>query len=131
MYKEVIGDRGSSTPVANDHKAFLFDKQKNLLVIPITVAKLKDGQPKNQQGDFVFNGDYVYNLDLKNGFKLRGKVTQYDTNEPFVKSGYYFRGKYNIIRNLFIDNILYSFSDNALQLNNLKTLNLIKKISLN
>lgn len=131
MYKEVIGDRGSSTPVANDHKAFLFDKQKNLLVLPVTVAKLKEGQSKNQQGDFVFNGDYVYNLDLKNGFKLKGKITQYDTNEAFVKSGYYFRGEYDILRNLFINNTLYSFSNNRLQLNNLQTLDLIKKINLN
>jgi inhibitor of cysteine peptidase len=33
--KYVIGDRGTQSTATYDHKAFLFDKEKNLLVIPI------------------------------------------------------------------------------------------------
>ena len=34
----VIGDRGTASAVLNDPKAFLFDKSKDLLVIPVNLA---------------------------------------------------------------------------------------------
>lgn len=37
MFKEVVGDQGTSSPVSYDHKALLFDKDKQLLALPITV----------------------------------------------------------------------------------------------
>ena len=123
VYKEVIGDRGTESLAAQDHKAFLFDKEKGLLVIPVTVAQLKPGQPKNMQGEYVFQGAYVYNLTLKNGFSLKGKVTHYDTNDAFQKSGQYFAGgQSDITRSLYINNVLYTISQSRLQLNDLTSL---------
>jgi len=130
MYKEVIGDRGTESLATSDHKAFLFDQNKNLLVIPLTVAELKSGQAKNEQGEYTFQGAYVYNLNLNSGFKLQGKVTHYDSNESFQKSGYYFYGDYSIKRSLYIDNVLYTLSDNRLQINHLNNLSTIKKLEL-
>jgi uncharacterized secreted protein with C-terminal beta-propeller domain len=131
IHKEVIGDRGTESIATKDHKSFLFDKQKNLLIIPMIVAELNNGQNKSQQGNYTFSGAYVYNLDLENGFNLRGRVTHYDSNEPFEKAGYYFRGNNDIKRSLYIKDVLYTFSNNRLQLNNLNTLELLKKIELN
>jgi inhibitor of cysteine peptidase len=128
MYKEVIGDRGTESPAATDHKAFLFDKEKGILVIPMTVAELKPGQPKNMEGEYTFQGAYVYNINLEDGFKLRGRVTQYDDNETFAKAGYYFRGDYSIKRNLYIDNVLYTLSDSRLQLNDLDSMERLKAL---
>jgi len=119
MYKEVIGDRGTESLATSDHKAFLFDKERGLLVVPMTVAELKEGQEKNQQGDYVFQGVYVYDVSLEDGFDLRGRVTHYDSDEVFVKSGYYFRGESSIKRSLYIGDVLYTLSESRLQLNDL------------
>ena len=126
MYKEVIGDRGTESLAAQDHKAFLFDKERELLVIPMTVAELKPGQTKDMQGEYTFQGAYVYNINLEDGFDLRGRVTHYDDDEVFKKAGYYFRGDYSIKRNLYIDNVLYTLSDSRLQLNDLDDLERLK-----
>jgi inhibitor of cysteine peptidase len=123
VYKEVIGDRGTESLATQDHKAFLFDKARGLLVIPVTVAELQPGQAKNMQGEFVFQGAYVYNLTLENGFTLKGKVTHYDSSEAFQKSGeYFYGGDANITRSLYIENILYTLSQSRLQLNDLTSL---------
>jgi uncharacterized secreted protein with C-terminal beta-propeller domain len=123
VYKEVIGDRGTESLASHNHKAFLFDKERELLVIPITLAELKPDQPKNMQGEYVFQGAYVYNLSLENGFNLNGRVTHYDTNEAFQKSGeYFYGGQSNITRSMYIENILYTLSQSRLQLNDLTSL---------
>jgi uncharacterized secreted protein with C-terminal beta-propeller domain len=123
VYKEVIGDRGTESLASHNHKAFLFDKEKELLVIPITLAELKPDQPKNMQGEYVFQGAYVYNLTLENGFNLNGRVTHYDTNEPFQKSGeYFYGGQSNITRSIYIENVLYTLSQSRLQLNDITSL---------
>ena len=131
LHKEVIGDRGTESLATSDHKAFLFDRNKNLLVIPITVAELAEGQPKNMQGDFVFQGAYVYDISLNKGFSLRGKITHFDDDQEFKKSGYYFRGgKDEIRRSLYIDEILYTISQGRIQLNSLEDLETIKKLDI-
>jgi len=120
MHKIVIGDRGTDSPALHDHKAFLFDREKNLLVIPITLAEIKGEETAdNQYGDYVFQGAYVYDITLSDGFDLRGRVTHYDDDEAFKKSGFYFRGDSSIKRSLYIENVLYTLSDNRLQLNSL------------
>jgi len=40
LYKDVIGDRGTYSEVLYNHKALLFDKEKNLLVFPVTVYEI-------------------------------------------------------------------------------------------
>ncbi len=129
LHKVVIGDRGTDSPLLYDHKALLFDKERNLFVIPVTVAEIK-GEPSsaNQYGDFVFQGAYVYDINLDDGFKLRGRITHYDDQEIFQKSGYYFYGNAQITRSLFIDDVLYTFSNARLQLNKLDSLERIKML---
>lgn len=127
VYKEVIGDRGTESLANSEHKAVLFDKESGLLVLPVTVAELKPGQPKNMQGEFVFQGAYVYNLTLDGGFNLKGKVSHYDTTDIFQKSGeYFYGGPGQITRSLYIENVLYTLSQSRLQLNNLTNLELLE-----
>ncbi len=40
MHKVGIGDRGTDSYVLHDHKALLFDRKRNLLVIPVLLAEL-------------------------------------------------------------------------------------------
>ena len=131
LHKEVIGDRGTESIAATNHKAFLFDKEKNLLAIPIIVAELPEGAAKNQMGDFVFQGAYVYDLTLEDGFNLRGKVTHYDDDSVFKKAGHYFsRDQGSIQRILYIEDVLYTFSNKRLQLNDLDDLERLKALDL-
>ncbi|MGA9141196.1 MAG: beta-propeller domain-containing protein [Methanocella sp.] len=131
MYKELIGDRGTESPVLSDHRAFLFDRAKGLLVLPITLAEVTGPRTSPYQyGDYVFQGAYVYKVDLNSGFMLRGKVTQYDSDEIFKKSGSYFYGDRSISRSLYIGNVLYTLSSTRLQSNDLDTLAKIKAIDL-
>lgn len=132
MHKVVIGDRGTDSEVLQDHKALLFDKDKNLLVLPILLAEIKGDKanlPDSTYGDYVFQGAYVYTVTLENGFELKGRITHYDSSEPFLKSGYYFDGQNSVKRSLFIDSILYTISPTKIKLNSLDTLEEIKTLS--
>ncbi len=132
LHKVIIGDRGTDSPALTDHKAFLFDKEKELLVIPITLAEIQDKNGAgNQYGDYTFQGAYVYKLNKETGFELKGKVTHYDDDEVFLKSGYYFHGEASIMRSLYIGNVLYTLSNQRLQLNSLNNLETLKKLTLN
>lgn len=131
MYKEVIGDRGSQSPAETEHKAFLFDREKNLLVIPVTVAELQEGQTKDMEGEFVFQGAYVYNVNLEDGFNLKEKITHYESDEAFKKAGYYFYGgAESISRSLYMDDTLYTFSQAMIKANSLEDLNEISSVEL-
>jgi len=135
MYKEVIGDRGTDSDALYDHKAFLFDKEKNLLVIPIKLAEVSEEQKKSKdwkrmEGEFTFQGVYVYNISLDNGFKLKGKITHIDNSEILMKSGYYFDSLYSIKRSLYMDNVLYTISNKKVKMNNLENLNYINEVEL-
>jgi len=134
MYKITIGDRGTDSEALHNHKAFLFSKDKNLLVIPVLLAEIKGNKaelPPETYGDYVFQGAYVYKLTLEQGFELKGRVTHYDTNESFEKSGYYFFGNSNVQRSLYIDNILYTISPRKIMLNSLDDLSMLKELKIN
>jgi Secreted protein containing C-terminal beta-propeller domain distantly related to WD-40 repeats len=131
MFNVVIGDRGTDSPVLTDHRAFLFDREKGMLVLPISLAEIKGERTRpDQYGEFVFQGAYVYDVSLQNGFTLRGRVTQYEDNDAFAKSGYYFYGDRSITRSLYIDSVLYTISNSRLQLNDLNTLDKIKSLDI-
>lgn len=127
LHKVVIGDRGTDSYALSDHKAFLFDKNKNLLVVPILLAELtaqqKSSGEANTYGDYIYQGAFVYNLTLENGFQEKGRITHQDTDESFKKSGYYYYGDdYSVMRSLYIDDVLYTISGKKIKLNTLADL---------
>ena len=134
MHKVVIGDRGTDSYVLHDHKAFLFDRDKNLLVIPILLAEMAEYQKSGERrswehGNYVFQGAYVYDVTLENGFDLKGRITHYDDDQVFLKSGYYyFDDEYSVKRSLYIDNVLYTVSGKKIKLNDLDNLSEIKEL---
>lgn len=131
MYKEVIGDRGSDSLASREHKAFLFDKEKELLVVPMTVAELKEGQDKSQEGEFNFQGAYVYNINLEDGFKLKGRISHIDDPSVYEKAGSYMGNwETQIVRSLYIDNDLWTFSSSRMQANSLDDLKTVSKLVL-
>ncbi len=108
---EVIGDRGTDSPLLSDHKALLFDKERNLLAFPILVTKRPDGSPRSAEANPVFQGAYVYDIGTS-GFTLRGTITHYDNNDEFLKSGgYWYGGDRDVQRIVRIGSQLLTVSD--------------------
>jgi inhibitor of cysteine peptidase len=134
LSKYVIGDRGTDSPVLSDPKAFLFDKSRNLLVIPVELAEIDKtavAPSPDAYGTFVWQGVYVFRLTLNDGFVLRGRVTQMENNTYTSQNGnyYYMSGDW-ISRALYIGNTLYTVSNSRVQLNSLENMALIAKVDL-
>ncbi|MEM5812526.1 MAG: beta-propeller domain-containing protein [Candidatus Aenigmatarchaeota archaeon] len=132
--KYVIGDRGTESYALRDHKAFLFSRQKNLLVIPILLAEIDESQypkgvPSNAYGDYTFQGAYVFKIDLEDGFSLKGRVT-HSNEQNLKKSGWYWYSPYSIQRSLYIDDVLYTVSQGMVKANSLSDLSEIKAITI-
>jgi len=126
LTKFEIGDRGTDSPVLDDHKALLFDKARNLLVLPVLVAEINPDKyteeiPDNARGDYVWQGAYVFDMSL-DGLHLRGKITHIDNSTDLLKNGYYFRSTNTVKRTLYINNVLYTISDMKIKMNSLDTL---------
>lgn len=103
----------------NEHKAFLFDKEKNLLVIPA--------------GSYYKQSAYVFNITIENGLKLLGSVTHENNADENTKEDYYWYGydnSYSIKRSLYIGDVLYTISDNMVKMNSLDDLSEINSIKL-
>lgn len=128
LHKVLIGDRGTESDALHDHKAFLFDKEKNLLVLPITLAEIKgERREPTQYGEYTFQGVYVYRLTLDKGFVLQGRISHYYDDAAFRRSGYYFWGDSNIQRSLYIGDILYTVSQKKIKAHDLDDLQIEHK----
>ena len=120
--KVQIGDAGSDSAALTDHHAFLFDREKNLLVIPIravSTAPMIQGDYHRYQPQ-IWYGAYVFGLTPQTGFTLRGTV-QHGSGD----SGYYYYGSSTseVKRSLYIGDILYTMSSKQIKANPLADLN--------
>ena len=133
-----INDPSSDSPALYEPKAFLFSKEKNLLVIPVTLQGRGGGVPvplmepmMEKQGvssdsattifpilppryDY-FADAYVFSI-TKNSISLKGKIEhdfQQQTNDYRDAS---------VKRSLYISDILYTISDAAIKANALSDL---------
>jgi inhibitor of cysteine peptidase len=121
-------------------KAFLFDKQKELLVIPVSITQygvVSGGgvvPPSGEEGDVIsapdmqasyWQGAYVFKLTLK-GFELEGGITHQNTSQQYYYGDY----NLNVNRALYIGNTLYTVSNDKVQLNSLDTLAFIAEVNL-
>ncbi|MGQ9461252.1 MAG: beta-propeller domain-containing protein [Candidatus Bathyarchaeaceae archaeon] len=114
--KYLVEGEWSDTLVLTDHKAFLFDKSKNLLVIPISITKM--GIYK----DSMWQGAYVFDITLDRDPVLKGGITHLEnTGDPWLMEGW-------VKRSLYIDNVLYTISDKKVKMNNLTTLDEINEV---
>ncbi|MFA5869303.1 MAG: beta-propeller domain-containing protein [Candidatus Bathyarchaeia archaeon] len=125
-----IGDRGTDSPALYDFKAFLFSRERNLLVIPILEAKVSGsyGVEPNAYGDFVYQGAYVFQIDTE-GIALRGRITHLQGDE-LLKSGYWFESESSVYRSLYIGENLYTISGAMVKINSLGDLSELKAIPL-
>ena len=115
-----IGQAGTDSEALRDHKAFLFDKEKNVLVIPVTEVKSKQVYD-SRYGYYrqrLWQGAYVFGFNDKKEIELKGKISHNDGDE---QSNYWYYGSPNAVRrSLYIDDVLYTVSQVKVQMNDLK-----------
>jgi len=123
-----MGDTGSDSIALFDHKAFTFSKEKNILVLPVSLRK---STGPNMWGDITFNGAMIW--QIKNGkFELLGRIDHNDGKsvsqiDYFNSYSYY---DSSVKRSLYIKDQLYTVSDKFLKINNLADLKEIKNLEL-
>ena len=122
-FKEIIGGRGTSSDLLYNHKALLFNREKNLLAFPVTVMESQSSTGTvPDYGVFTFQGACVYNLDLKDGFQLKGRITHL-TAEDYLKAGrYHYDSSKQVGRIIYIRDVLYTLSQEIIKANDMNNL---------
>jgi len=138
MHKVEIGDRGTDSYALEDHKAFLFDREKNLLVLPVLLAELTAQQKASPDrkaydyGSYTYQGAYVYDVSLEGGFTLKGRITHVENPGELNKdSGYgYYGADDSVKRSLYIGSNLYTVSGTTIKANRLSDLGEVATVKL-
>ncbi|OGJ56715.1 hypothetical protein A3D88_00745 [Candidatus Peribacteria bacterium RIFCSPHIGHO2_02_FULL_52_16] len=126
MHTLVLGDRGTSSPLLYNHKALLFEKGRDLMAFPVHLYAIPESQKKagdpSAYGTQVFQGAYVYDFNLDDGFTLRGRITHY-SEEDQLKAGdtWYAYGK-DVERIVRIGEKLFTISQGSVHRNDLADL---------
>ena len=96
-----------------------------------TTIKEQNGEDTGSAyGDFTYQGAYVYNLNLEDGFKEIGRITHMDDDDEILKAGYYPDYSTSITRTLYIDDYLYTISQSMVKINSLDDLNKLNALEL-
>jgi len=133
--KAIIGHRGTDSPVLQDHKAFLFDKSRNLLVIPVLVAEIDEaeypeGVPTWAYGEPVWQGAYVFHVSPDAGIRLEGRITHIESSADLEEGYYYYYSPFSVERSLYIGDVLYTISQAKIKMNSLENLDYINEVEL-
>lgn len=113
-FKTIIGDTGTNSELLYNHKAMLFSKDKNIFALPVSIYPQRE-IAENNSSEQLFQGAYVYNIDLVNGFKLKGKITHEDINNKGDRNMIY--GDMGVSRILYINDSLYTISNGGIKSN--------------
>jgi inhibitor of cysteine peptidase len=129
----MIGDRGTDSPVLNDHLAFTFDSTRNITVIPVHLAKVSGSQTEPPgspppYGQFVWQGAYVFSVSTS-GFNLMGTVTQYAPGTG-AQSYWGGSGDHDIYRSVIIGNALYTISQSEVMVSDLSSFSTLATVPL-
>lgn len=129
--KVVLGDRGSDSEVLGDHHAFLAAPEKDLIAFPVMIAKVDPSQwpepvPDYAYGEPVWQGVVVYSV-AATGFTELGRVTHGAVQGTGWEHYDYMRV---VRRALYIEDVLYTVSDDLVAMNDLTTLAPIGQVPL-
>ena len=104
----VIGEAGTDSAALHDHKAFLFAKEKGLLVVPVSeIVRVENPASKypGSYGTATWQGAYVYRVSPASGFTLEGKVTHAEKGPYPI-----WDASDAVRRSLYMDDTLYTVS---------------------
>ena len=106
----IIGDRASESEVLADHKAFLLHPDRDLLVLPVLIAEGADPGEPSSYGTPVWQGAMAFTVS-ESGFVEEARISHGPVSDPAA----YVR------RSLYIENVLYTVSQDLLGMNDLST----------
>ncbi len=118
--KFVTDEKYAQSTALTEHKAFLFDREKELMVIP--VYSYNYGRDGDSSG---YNGAFVFKIN-KDAIELRGLI---DHSMAEGGSGNY-RYRAQVERSLWINELLYTKSPTLLRINELEDLSSVKNLDL-
>lgn len=134
----VIGDSRTTSAILTNHKALLFSKEKQLLAIPVNnytedfeIENSSDEYDSivssytNYNKQYVSEGYFVYNINLTDGFTLKGTITHEKT-----KSNKFYYNVSRLLRGLYIDDNLYTVSEDYVKVNRLEDLQEISQLKI-
>ena len=64
LFKVDVGNSNTSSELTYNHKALLFDKEKNIIAFPLTTYSRNKNYTKSA----------IYEIDLDKGFTLKGEI---------------------------------------------------------
>ena len=105
--EEKMGGYGSDSEVLRDHKAFLFDREKDLLVLPVHIVENTYGSNGVQP---VWGGAYVFGVNPDKGFTKNDTVVHYRDKENLR----------HVQRAFFIEDVLYTMASDKIVMSDLK-----------
>ncbi len=132
----VIGDSRTTSAILTNPKALLFSKEKSLIAIPVNNYSQDFEVTSSNNYETMINnytkyskpynaeGYFVYNINVQDGFKLKGIITHEKTNATY----YYSNSK--LLRGLYIDNNLYTVSETMIKVNELDSLKAVGELKL-
>lgn len=135
----IIGDSRTTSAILTNHKALLFSKEKGILAIPVNsypsdfevesfsddISKLVS-QYTNYNKNYTAEGYAVYNINLTDGFNLKGII-----NHEIIKtSGYRYGYSGKLLRGLWIEDNLYTVSEKMIKVNKLGDLSQISELEI-
>jgi len=121
----IIGDSSTHSEALYNHKAFFFDKTRNIISIPISgdVKGLENTSSKMFAPEYNrWSGFYILDLDETDGFETKGTITHSDDDSRYYGM--------NNARTFYIDDVLYTASQGYLKMNSFDNLNEINSIKL-
>ena len=135
----VIGDSRTTSAILTNHKALLFSKEKELIAIPVNnyaedfeITNADDNSSlinsyTNYNKKHISEGYLVYKINLTDGFKQKGTIThKSDTSN----TNYYYYSKSRLLRGMYINNNLFTVSEDFLKVNSLDDLKQISELNL-
>ena len=138
----VIGDSRTTSAILTNPKALLFSKERELIAIPVNnySEDVDFGEDSEEIADvintyisygkpYVAEGYFVYKINLTDGFKLKGTITH---EKPHTEKYVYYYGTIGskLLRGMYIDENLYTVSENAVKVNNLDTLEQVSELKI-
>ena len=122
----IIGDSSTQSEALHNHKAFFFDKSREILSIPIS-ADIESLDISTSSKMFApeynrWSGFYVFDLNKSDGISTKGTITHSDSDSRYYGM--------NNARTFYIEDVLYTASQGYLKMNSFDELNEINSIKL-
>ena len=138
LAKTTIGDNRTVSAILTNPKALLFSKEKELLAIPVNNYSedfsVRDSDSVDDEINrftsyskpYVSEGYFVYKINLEDGFKLKGII-----NHDKKTHDYYYYSNYSrLLRGVYIEDDLFTVSEDAIKVHKLDDLKQVTELSL-